>query len=593
MISLFAFPWAFLGLLTLGGLAGVYLLRNRYRRQRVSCLALWMTRRETRGGGTRVRRLRTPWVFFIELLILALLTLAAARPFAKAPSAPPLMVVLDDSFSMLAGQPDSPRARAVTSLKSELASRRRSAVRLILASDSAETLGDAGGSWPEAETLLKKWTCEAPNARIAEAVALAGEMGGPTARILVLTDHAPKMDLTKGRVAWRAFGKPLPNLAIVNAARGPREKGDRVLLEIANYAAAPCRAMLNLKRERGPAERRPVALAAGATRRLFLELPKDSGALTASLPKDAILADNEVVLLPERRRIVRVSLRVVDDKLERALRKALEATGEALLTDIRPAIILTDGAAGQPPPGAWVVRFHVEPDSVAYLGPFVVDRSHPLMDGVPLAGVVWGAGQSKRPLPGRMLIMAGNTPLVSDATGPGGGRVLHVRLRPDLSTLTDAPAWPTLVWNVLKWRLSFAPGMVRSNVRVGDEAQLNVPRGVKVVSVSAPDKRETRRPASAGRLLLPAEERGVYRLDWTDGRAHFAANLLAPDESNLARAETGVWGGPTTGATDWETQSVAWAFLLPALGLWALHLAFVARRRRTGGDEGEVSTEQP
>ena len=589
MIPLFAFPWAFLGLLTLGGLAGIYLLRNRYRRRRVSCLALWLTRRETRGGGTRVRRLRTPWLFFVELLILLLLTLASARPLAKAPSAPPLMVVLDDSFSMLAGAPDSPRARATEALKAELESGRRSAVRLILAGDSASTLGDAGRTWGETKGLLGKWACAAPGSRISDAVALAGEMGGPTARILVLTDHAPKSDLSEGRVEWRAYGKPLPNLAFVNAARGPREKGDRVLLEIANYSTDPRTAQLDLEREKGPAQPRSVSLSAGATRRLFLELPKDAGALTARLPKDAVLADNAVVLLPERRRIVRVSLRLLNDKLEREVRKALEATGEALLTDSRPAIILTDSPVRRAPPGAWVVRFHLEPDGAAYLGPFVVDRSHPLMEGVPLAGVVWGAGKSKRPLPGRMLLMAGNTPLVSDAATPEGGRILHVRLRPDLSTLTDAPAWPTLVWNLLKWRLSFAPGMVRSNVRVGDEARLNVPHDVKVVRVFAPDGRAGERPTSAGRLLLPAEERGVYRLEWKGGKARFASNLLAPDESNLVRAETGTWGGWAGGATDWETQSVAWVLLLPALGLWVWRLALVARQRPTGV---EGSTEE-
>src|SRR5256885_15778308 len=94
-------------------ITAIYLLRNRFRRRAVSSLMLWRDAREAREGGTKVRRLHTPLLFFLELAALALLCIAAADPHVRTrQGARPLVVVLDDSFSMTAGGDDSPRPRA-------------------------------------------------------------------------------------------------------------------------------------------------------------------------------------------------------------------------------------------------------------------------------------------------------------------------------------------------------------------------------------------------------------------------------------------------------------------------------------------------
>src|ERR671933_168356 len=108
MLPVFTHPLALLGLLSLPALAAIYWLRNRHRRLVVSSLMLWLDPREAREGGTRIRRPQTPLLFFLELLVLLLLVLAAAGPHVHtAEGTRPLVVVLDDSFSMLAGGDDS------------------------------------------------------------------------------------------------------------------------------------------------------------------------------------------------------------------------------------------------------------------------------------------------------------------------------------------------------------------------------------------------------------------------------------------------------------------------------------------------------
>src|SRR5947209_17625562 len=82
-------------------LTAIYLLRNRFRRRPVSSLMLWREAREAREGGARVRRLHVPLLFFLEMAALAMLCLAAAEPHVRLrQGARPLVVVLDDSFSM-------------------------------------------------------------------------------------------------------------------------------------------------------------------------------------------------------------------------------------------------------------------------------------------------------------------------------------------------------------------------------------------------------------------------------------------------------------------------------------------------------------
>src|SRR5438105_4241942 len=127
-------PLALIGLASLPALAVIYLLRNRFRRYPVSSLMLWVNQKRLTSGGRRFERLQTPLLFFLELLILALFVLAAAGPrFGRAAANRPLVVVLDDSFSMLAGGKDSTRLRAAAALLGELRQTTYSSVRFVLA----------------------------------------------------------------------------------------------------------------------------------------------------------------------------------------------------------------------------------------------------------------------------------------------------------------------------------------------------------------------------------------------------------------------------------------------------------------------------
>jgi hypothetical protein len=241
MIPFLTYPLAMLALATLPALAAIYILRNRFRRRQVSSLLLWRFHVQSKQGGAKVHRLQLPLLFFLELLALALLVTAAAGPHWKLPqSTRPLIIVLDDSFSMRAIHDGiSSQTRAHDFLEKLFRHQPPPSTRLILAQNNPLSLGSAVKTWSQVDELLREWNCHSPGAAIPAAITLASELGQQQANILVLTDHKPNDEkISNPRLEWHAFGAPLDNFAIVNAARTALGEQDRCLLEIANFSDA-------------------------------------------------------------------------------------------------------------------------------------------------------------------------------------------------------------------------------------------------------------------------------------------------------------------------------------------------------------------
>ena len=121
-------------------------LRSRSQRVVVSSLVLWIDQRRPQQGGRVLQRMQTP-LTFLELLAIALLATAAAGPaLVRKEAARPLVVVLDDSYSMLARKPgadgNSPRRQAEIALVKELA-RDNYVTRFLLAGAQPRQIGQS------------------------------------------------------------------------------------------------------------------------------------------------------------------------------------------------------------------------------------------------------------------------------------------------------------------------------------------------------------------------------------------------------------------------------------------------------------------
>ncbi len=577
-MPVFSFPVAFIALLAVPLLVAIYFLRNRAKERQVSSLLFWLDVRQRWDGGQRIHKLQMPLLFVLELLAIFLLVMAAAKPLMRTgDAARPLVVVLDSSFSMLAGGEDSARNRALVALKSELRASRYNPLRFVLAGETPQVLGEATGNTEQAIRLLENWKCGAASAKLEDAISFAFELGGNRARVLVISDRAPEQELGDSRLQWWAFGTSLPNLAFTAATRSSLGDEERVLLEVANLSSQSAMANLTIESD-ASAKPQSFSLAAKESRRITLNLKNGSSPLRARLGEDALAVDNEVVLLPEASKIVRVDLRLNDLQMRDLFERAIRSSAETQLNSEQPELIITDKTDQVADPVAWTLQVLSEAGASSYLGPFVVDRVHPLTEGLSLGGVVWGAASSQ--IPGAPIITAGNIALLTDIDR-NGRHELRLRFRPELSTLHETPNWPILMSNLINWRASAAPGLRQANIHLGGEANLTIEPEMKSVSLTDPQKNIRELAVREKAITVKADLAGVYELKAGQSKYAFAANAISREESDLTAASSGRWGNWANATTlQWEYRSVVWLLLVFVLALLVVH-SWLANRRNS------------
>jgi hypothetical protein len=577
MIPFLTYPLALIALAAVPALVAIYILRKRFRRRQVSSLVLWHFHVQSKSGGAKIHHLQLPLLFFLELFVLVLLIVAATGPQWKLPqSARPLIVVLDDSFSMRAVNDGiSAQTRAHDFLETLFGHQPPPSTRLILAGVEPRSLGSTAKSWREVDELLSQWKCRSPAATIDSAITLAAELGKQQANILVLTDHKPADEkISNQRIEWHAFGASLDNFAIVNASRTAFGDRDRCLLEVANFSNGARSTKLLVQTGSNAVQSSIVSLGAHDSQRIVFNIPSDAPVLRATLEADALDEDNEVKLLPPIRKRVRVQVALTNENLSALVNRTLNATGFRAAISENPELVIheTDLPVGS---NAWSLVWSTFAATNAYTGPFIVDNSHPLAEGIALAGVIWAAASATN-LPGDVpVILAGNTPLLSEREDVIGRRHLTLNLNPELSTLQNTPDWPILFWDILSWRISELPGLKESNARLGTEVNLKTTG--EAVTVIQPDSEKQFFPRTGGELALETPMTGIYSVITGATTNQFSVNVLAADKSDLSACASGQWGKWSEDTERrLEETSVVWIFGLLALALLTTHLYLVA-----------------
>ena len=565
-------PFALIGLIALPAVAGIYLFRSRSKRRKVSSLMLWEIQRRSLASGVKRQRFEVPLLLLLELAALALMCLAAANPHVLRPDArEPLIVVLDDSFSMLAGA----RAAGMKELSLHFTDRKHESFQLITAGTSPRLLVPGAVGAGAARDALKEWTCLSPQADINKAIALAGAIGGPRAKILVVTDSPPAGEIS-GRIVWLALGQNLPNVAIVNAVRGP----GRCLIELANFSSQSRDVALSINN--ASATTKTVTLEAQSTSRLTLSPADDNAPLVASLADDALAIDNSITLLNPSQTPVRVKLDISQARLLEMAHKACEASGIARIGDLAPDVVVTDSppGAGADGAGEWVVRIlSGAGEGVSYTGPFIVDHRHPLAQGLALDGVIWGAGQADETAGDAGVIWAGDIPLLTERRLASDRREICLRLSLELSNIHQSPNWPILFHNLLSWRRQAGQRLTGVNVRLGQTVGVKARPGQSVVRVVLPDGNAIDAPAPAGVAAINVSQVGLHQVDQAGDGCSFAAGALCADESDLSRLCGGQWGQwADQHALRMHYHSLAALIVLGAAGLVTLHGFLVHRR---------------
>lgn len=567
MLPLLTYPLALIGLASLPALAAIYLLRNRFRKKTVSSLMLWHLQERSKEGGVKVQKVQLPLIFFLELLILALLVTAATGPrWQMGVDLRPLVVVLDNSASMLAeADGKTSRQRALEALESLLEENRFLNIRLVLAGAKPHLPGGPIRTTDEIEEQLAHWTCDSSSTDLANAVAFGREISRDDALLLVLSDEEPVAGMSDApRLQWWAFGKRSANLAFVNAARSLSDGSDRCLLEIANFSADRRKTNLRVMAGEKLIRKTSVELETNSTKRIVLNLPANTPAIRANLDHDALAADNELQLLSPLRKRVRVSIAVEDENLSTTLSRAIESTGLRSSISTAPHLIFHDDPGAPAGTNTWSVRVVTSDEPRSLSGPFVVDTSHPVANGLALNGTVWAASGMTNESGYLPLITSGQESLLSVYRDIIGRERLILNLTPRLSTIQQTPNWPILFWNILAWRRAEMPGLEEVNFRPGTEVRIRTQGDF--LEVTHPDGDVEALTVREGEIIASATTPGLYGVKAAEGEWEYSVNFLAADESDLQGTRSGHWG-------EWQTEeetrkqysSVLWLFLLLAL----------------------------
>jgi hypothetical protein len=492
---IFTAPWGLLALLAIPAIVAIHLFRQRFPRRTIAGLFLWQISRPVPQGGGRIARLPVTLSLILECLAaLALALILAGARFRPEGLSPHLVVLLDDSASMAAvnARNESPRDRAAARILAEVERLgTRSRVTLVESGERPSILLGPSAVAAETQGALDRWKPAAPRHSLALALRLARELAGKTGRLLIVTDATPKErgEEEPSGAVWLAAGEPLGNTGITGAERSRSKDGTQeiVTLTLGNFSSAAVRRRATVIEGNKEILARDVEAPPGSSS-LNLPLPPGTGAVRVTLSADALARDNEVTLVETKPRIVLVENQLPDGRGKQALVKALGAVSGVIAAEkghlvFEPASRLNEPAAG----GVWRVAFGNPPQTQGaaaepkdFIGPFVPEKQHPMLEGVTLAGVVW-AGAAPLSPDAYPLVSTGDQPLIALLGGrkgrPEDGILFNLDL--DRTNLLRAPDWPILISNIVEWRRTNLPGPERWNYRIGEWVRVRLGREPK------------------------------------------------------------------------------------------------------------------
>jgi hypothetical protein len=555
----FANPWGLFGLLALPAILILHLYYRRFPPLLIGGLHLWGVQTQVREAGRRRERLPITASLLLELLAAAVLSLVLAQPrLAESRQVEHLIVVLDNSASMQARPPGRKSFRDAGF--EEIANRFQklpagSVATLIVTGRRPELLAGPAVSLTEARRSLESWNPGAVAHDFEPAWDLASQLAEGSGRILFVTNHLPPKQVpTPKAMEIVSLGQPLENTAIT-AARwifDPKTKQGRVFLRIANFGKKPADVQVRGRHGDQQLFAKPLSLNAGADAALETDVRGGLGDLVVetSSPADGLEIDNHVTLIEPKVRTVTISLSLpADHAALRPVRRALAGITQTQFGSPKDAQLLI-GPANPPPPSqsglTWLGIGPIDPSDAArkkakdIIGPYLLEKRHPLLDGVVLGGVVFGGAQAVT-LEATPLVSAGKQLLLCRLAGTQTSDYL-LNLDFARSNLAESPDWPILIKNLVEMCRDGLPGLKRWNYRLNEQITFrpDAPDGGDRLTLAFGGKTQ---PLARGPVveIPPLQQTGIYEVrDGDRSIGRFAVNFHDPVESNLSTLGPGL-----------------------------------------------------
>jgi Ca-activated chloride channel homolog len=591
----------------------MYMLKLRRREVRVSSTLLWHAVLRDRQANTPWQKLRRNLFLFLQLMILACLIIALARPAIAIPSVSSgsIIVILDASASMNASDVGPSRFEAARAVVGKLIDGLSDTAHmtLIQASFPPKVLVSSENDRSKLHQALQEATPTNGAAdwetsfALAAGAASTGLESQPPSIVIVSDGGLPEdeLPLLPGEVSYIPVGVSADNLAI--SALALREVGSNLELfaKISNFGDQTRQVLLSIYRNEALLNAQTIDVPSKGQSSISLkELPPGEAIFKARLEKayspeeqlDALPLDDTafaVNQVQKNRRLLVISngnffLEQVLSALPgvtayRALPAPATAEGFGggiqlpqesqdgqgsfdlyILDGILPIApdsnlpVLPKGnlLLINPPPTA---LFNVTGTFTDTQNTQVAD--HPLTQYLDWREVhIAKARHVQMPAWAEMLVSSGTQPLVF--AGETEGRRIAV-LTFDLRD-SDLPlqiAFPILFANLIDYLAPVQSIIPRGNILPGEGVSI-VPRpGVDEVSIVSPsNKVYTLTPDEGGLLFAETGELGVYAVNFLEEKTQtadfFSVNLFSNSESNIKPAETIQVGRTKIGAVKQE-----------------------------------------
>jgi Ca-activated chloride channel family protein len=549
----------------------MYMLRLRRREMMVSSTMLWQKLLRDREANAPWQKLRRNLLLFLQLLILAALVLALARPFIPIPSviSGSTVVLLDASASM--------QADDIASNRFEAAKTETEGLINDLGGDNQMTLIHVGhtptvlASATNDKAVLRRSlaaaqpTTATPNWDAALALAAGAAQGFRDGRIVIVSDGGVTGDLPPLPTApvYLPIGESSANLTISALATRGTETGPQLFASVANQGEFDQEGLFTLLLDETLYDSRRVSIPAGSTANLTWDLPDGTVAIEARLSdheNDNLVLD-DVAFAVHEGGVTNRALLVTEGNLflEQVFSvlpgvEAFKAAPDSDLTEEEFDLYVFDGVS-LPDPLPQADMLIINPplgsstDGLLNVTDTFSDTvAIRLADSPLLQFVDWRDVNIRE---AKQVVAPWAQPLVE---AEGGALVLtgeqnghRIAVLPFDLRDSDLPlqiAFPVLMANITSW---LSPGRAfdaPTGLRPGDPVPISPTASTTAVLVEKPDG--TVWTADVGEdaiIFSETEQLGFYHVSLRDDEAmraagSFAVNLFSPHESAISPAES-------------------------------------------------------
>ncbi len=585
----------------------LHLYRKRLREQVVSALFLWMETGDDSLSGRKRERLIRSTSFWCELLAALLIALALAGPQSCSErSATHLVVVLDGSAAMGATAGDETlRDRAVAVVEERIqALGEQSRVSIIQSGLHTQVLCGPGAPPKQARESLRNFRPEAPRHDLASAVSLGLEIASGGALLIISPRFQPERLPPETELI--ALGESLSNTGIIRArrTRATAKDGDRIELTVGHYGQRTLETNLVIAIGEDVIATHTLDLQPDERRDLSFELPAGTPAVIAKLTEGGALAiDDSAFLTPPPARTLAIGTTLPIDQLARLglaqtngspIDRWLSVVPDSIEAPPELAHVILGAPPASPddvPWGGVALAFdHSGEEREDWIGPFLIEKRHPLLSGVTLDGVIWSSSTEVN-LSGGPLVSTGNRPLLVEER-VAGTRQFIANLDPSRSTLAHSPDWPILLTNLAELARDRLPGPDQTSLAVGEPFVYRA-RREGTYRLLGPDIDRVIRSREVLVLDEDVARPGHYELIEGDrSLCQFGVSFSDANESDLRELASGERASIVRlGKLQTESNPMERALYLLALGLFALDWWWLSRRSRpsSGTTEQELS----